>query len=73
MSGADSVSIDSDPEGPGIFSIGYKSSPVSFFYMGWCGNRYLLNQRFEFLILVKKKDRYTSMQKCRKIASISWF
>ena len=39
MSGADSVSIDSDPEGPGIFSIGYKSSPVSFFYMGWCGNR----------------------------------
>ncbi len=55
MSGADSVSIDSDPEGPGIFSIGYKSSPVSFFYMEWCGNRQLLNQRFEFLILVKNK------------------
>jgi hypothetical protein len=34
MSGTDSVSIDSDPEGPGIFSIGYKSSLVSFFDTG---------------------------------------
>ncbi len=31
MSDVDSVSIDSDPEEPGIFSMTHKSSPVSFF------------------------------------------